>query len=454
MKRTLMLLSTVALSGCFAGSLEFPDFKGPSFWSNTPTHGPLYEETNADELQNWWNRFNDPLLSALITKALEDSPDRRAAEARVLEARGLKRTARSALFPEIGASASDGREKSVQSAADDYYDARFDASYEIDIFGRNRNRFSAADHTLENLEANYQDTTLTLIAEVARTYIEMRANEKQTLIAEKNLETQVQTLELIQQLREFGENPQLDVARSENLVNTTKASIPEFRRLRENSRLRLAVLVGALPEELSGLSEGSGNIPGSDVEPVLMTPAKVLALRPDVRAAAANLRAKTNLSEAAVADIFPIFTLSGFYGVAENSFANSTNIWNIAIGAAVTLLDFGRLEGQVDAARAREKEAYELYRKTVLEAVSELETALNDYAQINEQAVLLFKAYENAEESFILSRQLFTEGEISFLDVLDVQRTVNDAESALITAEAAKASALIRLYKSLGVGPA
>ena len=454
MKRSLLLISTVALSGCLGSSLEFPDFKGPSFWSNAPSHGPLYQETSAQDLQGWWHGFNDPLMGALIEKALKDSPDRRMAEARVLEARGLKRTARSSLFPEIGLSGSTGREETVQSAADDYYDARFDASYEIDIFGRNRGRFSAADATLENLEAQYQDATLTLIAEVARTYIEMRANEKQTFIAQKNLETQIQTLELIQTLREAGENPQLDVERSENLVNTTKASIPEFKRLSENSRLRLAVLVGALPEELDNISSVKGDIPGGDVAPVLMSPAKVLALRPDVRAAAANLRAQSDLTEAAIADIFPIFTLSGFYGIAENSFANSTNIWNVALGAAVTLLDFGRLEGQVDAARAREMEAYELYRKTVLEAVSELETALNDYAHINEQSALLLKAYENADAAFNLSKQLFTEGEISFLDVLDAQRTVNDADSALVNAEAAKASALIRLYKSLGVGPA
>ncbi len=454
MKAALILLSTVTLSGCFAGPLEFPDFKGPSFWTKAKTSGPLYQETNAENLQGWWHGFNDPLMGVLIEKALADNPDRRIAAARVLEARGLKRTAGSALFPEIGASAGAGREETIQSTADDYYDARFDASYEIDIFGRNRGRFSAADATLESLQAQYQDTTLTLIAEVARTYIEARANEKQTLIAQKNLETQVQTLELVQNLRDAGENPQLDVERAENLVNTTKASIPEFTRLSENAWLRLAVLVGALPEELAEVSKTHGDIPGGDVAPVLMSPAKVLALRPDVRAAAANLRAQSKLSEAAIADIFPIFTLSGFYGVAENAFANSTNIWNVAIGAAVSLLDFGRLEGQVDAARAREKEAYELYRKTVLEAVNEVETALNDYAHINEQAALLFKAHENAAAAFDLSRQLFTEGEISFLDVLDAQRTVNDAESSFINAEAAKASALIRLYKSLGVGPA
>jgi NodT family efflux transporter outer membrane factor (OMF) lipoprotein len=452
MKRSLLFMTIFSLSGCLAGPLEFPDFKGPSFWTKASGNETLYRETNAQSLQGWWHGFNDPLMSALIEKALSDSPDRRIAEARVLEARGLKRAARAPLFPALGASAGAGREETAQSSADGYYDARFDASYELDIFGRNRARLSSADATLQSLQAQYHDETLTLIAEVARTYTEARANEKQARIAQKNLETQVQTLELVQNLRDAGENPQLDVERAENQVNTTRAAIPEFQRLSENAWLRLSVLVGVLPEELADASETPGDIPGANVTPVLMSPAKVLALRPDIRAAAANLRAQGKLSESAIANIFPIFTLSGFYGIAENSFTSSTGIWNVAIGTAVSLLDFGRLEGQVDAARAREREAYELYRKTVLEAVVELETALNDYAHANEQTASLHKAYENAQNAFTLSKQLFAEGEISFLDVLSAQRTLNEADSALISAQAAKASALIRLYKSLGVG--
>lgn len=454
MIRNLLLMTTaLSLSGCFAGSFEMADFKGPGLWQNAAQDDAFVAEVEPEALQNWWLGFNDQALNTLIKQALDENPDRKAAEARIFEARGLRKTARAGLLPQIGASASTGREKTVQSKADDYYDARFDASYEVDIFGANRNRFGAARATLERMEAQYQDVTLSLIAEVARSYIEMRANEKQALIAQNNLEAQMQTLQLIRYLKDAGENPQLDVERAENLVNTTKASIPEYQRRAENARLQLAALTGRLPEDLMDLTPQQASIPTSDIAPVMMAPAKVLAIRPDIRAAAANLRAQTDLAEAATADIFPKFTLGGFYGVAENAFASSTGIWNVAIGAAVSLLDFGRLAGQVDAARAREKEAYELYRGTVLDAVREVETALNDYARINESTVLLFKAYANAQEAFNYSEDLFKEGEISFLDVLDAQRTVNTAQSNLISAEEQKAAALIRLYKSLGVGP-
>ncbi|MCB9982588.1 MAG: efflux transporter outer membrane subunit [Rhodospirillales bacterium] len=453
MRTFWLACSALTLSACVTDSLNMPDFKGPSFWTKAGGQEEAVDESSAEQLQNWWHRFNDPALSALIDKALSDSPDRKIAEARLLEARGLRRVARASLFPQIGASASKGREDTVQSDTDDYYDARFDASYELDIFGKNRKVFSARKASLESLEASYRDVTLSLIAEVARTYIEMRGYEKQTAIAQDNLKTQEQTLALIDQLRAVGENPQLDVDRAANLVNTTRASIPEFQRQSENARLRLGVLTGTLPEDLTDMTATQGRIPGSDVAPVLMAPAQVLALRPDILAAAANLRAKTHLTSATIAAAFPTFTLSGFYGVAENAFAASTGIWNVALGAAVSVLSFGRIEGEIDAAHAREKEAYELYRKTVLEAVVEVETALNDYARINEQAFSLFKAYENAQDAFLLSQQLFTEGEISFLDVLDAQRMLNSAESNLASAEAAKAEALIRLYKSLGVGP-
>lgn len=454
MRKTLLTCTTaLMLSGCVTDTWELPDFKGPSLWVKASAQEEIIQNDSASQLQNWWHRFSDPALSALIDKALTDSPDRKIAQARILEARGLRKSTRSSLFPQIGASASKGREKTVQSGADDFYDARFDASYELDIFGQNRKRVAASDAALQGIEAQYQDITLTLIAEVARTYIEMRSYEKQTMIAQKNLKAQEQTLALVMQLQAAGESPQLDVERAENLVNTTRASIPEFQRQSENARLRLSVLTGALPEELRNIGGTPAQIPGSDVAPVLMAPATVLALRPDIAAAAANLRARSHLSAATIAAIFPTFSLSGFYGVAENAFAGSTGIWNVALGSAVSILSFGRLEGEIDAARAREVQAYERYRKTVLEAVVEVETALNDYAHTNEQAFSLFKAYENAENAFMLSQQLFTEGEISFLDVLDAQRTANNAESALISAEAARASALIRLYKSLGAGP-
>lgn len=448
----MRLLSTfvvlLVMAGCYAtqGDLKTPD--SPQNWSEKNSANVPF--VNIDELKEWWLHFEDPALNRLVQLSLVGSPDRRLAEARINEARGIKRTSRSTLFPQIDARASGGREDTGNNT-DDFYEAGFDASFELDVFGQNRKRVEAASAQILAVEEQYFDITLTLVAEVARAYTEFREFQKQVRIAKKNLDIQVSTLNLIRDQESVGEAPQLDVERAENLVNTTKASIPEFERSAENARLRLTVLTGELPSQIAADLIKPTDIPGANIKPVLLTPAQVLALRPDVRAAAAGLDASTALAEAETADIFPTFNLGGFFGVADSATISSATIWNIFIGGAVALLDFGRIEGRIDSARAREVQSYETYRKTVLEAVTEVETALNDYTMINERRISLHKAYNNADKALELSRQLFTEGEVSFLDVLDSQRTVNEADSALVTTQAAQTESLIRLYKSLGV---
>ena len=453
-KYSLTLLSTILLTGWlsqYGSDISLSDQKKPENWTHTSAD---IETAKVADLKQWWTKLDDPVLNQLITQALSDSPDRLIAEARIAEARGARRSARSFLFPQISAAGSVGREDAATSSGlypDNFYEAGFDASYEIDIFGRNRKNLSAADEQLLALEEQYHDITLSLIAEITRTYIDLRAAQNQLKIAQKNLETQERTLSLINNLYELGESPKLDVERARNLVETTKALLPEFSRQAESARFRLSTLIGDISENMQPALSSPENIPGANIQPVLIGPARVLALRPDVRASAHLLAASSDLADATLADIFPTFTISGFYGVIDNALSSSTSIWNVALGAAVSVLDFGRIEGQIDVANAREKQAYEQYRKTVLEAVSEVETALSDYAHINQQRISLLHAYESANKSFELSQTLFKEGEIAFLDVLDAQRTVNDSQSALISAKAAQAESLTRLYKSLGV---
>ncbi len=449
MKHLILLSSTLLLSGCFATAQDFTEPQTPQQW--TAYQSELVQKTEIQNLSAWWKSFNDPVLNVLVDTALSSSPDRLIAEARITEARGLKRTARSSLFLQIGASANGGREDTTQTSTDNFYDAKFDASFEVDVFGKNRKASNAATAEVEALRASYHDVSLTLIADVTRAYIQYRAFEKQVVIAQKNLTSQEKTLDLIREQQRLGEAPQLDVERAENLVNTTKSSIPEFKRLSDNARLQLTVLTGQLPEQImSVLSESSG-VPAANAAPVLLAPAQVLALRPDIRAAAAQLNASTLRAESVTAEFFPSFTVSGFFGVADNALASSMTIWDVALGAAVSLIDFGRIEGRIDAARARETQAYQAYRKTVLNAVVNVETALTDYARVNERRVSLQSAYGNAERALTLSQNLFSEGEISFLDVLDAQRTLNAADSELVNAEALQAESLVRLYKSLGV---
>jgi NodT family efflux transporter outer membrane factor (OMF) lipoprotein len=449
MRHILLVLAILPLSGCFTTGMNFIDPPRPDKWSQSDIQ--VLADQDVQQLRGWWTRFKDPALNKLVDMALAGSPDRRIAEARIAEARGLKRTAFSALFPQVGGTGRTGREKTAAVDNESFYDAAFDASFEIDIFGKSRKANDAAFFDLQAVEASYHDVSLTLIADVARAYIDYRGSSKQAKIARKNLEIQERTLGLIRTRKDAGEATQLDVERSENLVNTTRSSIPEFERQAENARLQLTVLTGALPAETMPILAAEWAVPGADVKPVLLAPAQVLALRPDIRAATAAFNAGTARAESTTAEIFPSFSLSGLYGVTDSALVDSVSIWNVALGAAVTVLDFGRIEGRIDAARAQEVQAFETYRKAILVAVTDVERALNDYAKVNQQRASLQAAYNNAERALTLSQQLYREGEISFLDVLDAERTANEADSALITAEVLQAESLIRLYKSLGV---
>lgn len=440
----------VSLSACMTNPQKFDAIEQPESWQEQKTQTVSLIKDN-DQLKQWWLGFNDDSLNQLIEITLAESPDRLIAAARVKEARGNRRSTRSYLFPQINFSSSVSREAISEDTIGNFYDARFDASYEIDVFGKNKNNVEAADAQIEALEATYDDVSITLIAEVIRSYIDYRAFQKQIEIANKNLLVQEKTLNLIREQRKFGETPQLDVERAENIVNTTRASIEEFKRFAANASLQLSVLTGQLPTQLLSLLAEPQEVPKVDEKPILLEPAQVLTLRPDIRSAHAMLVANTNLAESTTAELFPTFTIGSFFGLAKNFFTNPTTLWNVIAGAAVSVLDFGRIEGRIDAAQARELQAYQTYRKSILQAVTEVEVALSDLSTIKQQLVSLQHAYENADKALHLSQILYREGEISFLDVLDSQRTVNEAESAVITAEASQAESLVRLYKALGV---
>ena len=186
-------------------------------------------------------------------------------------------------------------------------------------------------------------------------------------------------------------------------MNKTESTIPEYRRQADIARLQLTILTGTLPHEILPIVETESDITSLTIDPILMSATSVLNNRPDIRASIASLSEATSLSNSAAASIWPTFSLSGFYGIGETALVNSTNIWTLAAGTAVSLLNFGRIEGEIDASKEREKQAFESYRKTILNATVEVETALVDVTRLKSQGVSIQKAFNNAENSFKLS---------------------------------------------------
>ncbi|MEC9291954.1 MAG: TolC family protein [Pseudomonadota bacterium] len=442
-----VLASALMLSGCMPlknpnKGLEAPE---ASVWQNTPL-----EAGSITGLENWWLHFEDPALEALVAQAMMDSPTLAIAAARVEEARGSKRTSLGGLLPNISGTGTATESDEGASNQRGSFEAGFDASWEIDLWGKNRNAYTASAKSFKAREAQYQQSKIVLISEIARTYTALRAAERQVELTQRNIKTLEETKRIIEAQKRVGEAGRLDVERTDNLLNSTRAQVPEAERIREAQRLALSVLVGVLPENLDDMIMIDGSIPSAEHVPLLESPSDVLKRRPDVRAAQLEFAAATDLSESAFANIFPSLTLGGFFGIAEGLAFDPTEIWRLSASSSLRLLDFGRLRGQIDAARARERIAFETYRGTILEAVADVETALSDYAHLKREEQALAAALVNAKSALKLSKKLYKEGEIAFLDVLDSERTAISADRAHVDAQSQVTQALIRLYKSLG----
>lgn len=446
MKWLSLISAACLLNACVTSSQStFETPAAPDVWTQDAAI------VDAVDLRQWWHAFNEPVLNQLIDMALADNPDINNAQARIAQARGLRQTRYATLLPSLGLSASAGRQETVSTSADNFYEAGFDAAYEVDLFGKNRNAIDAVDADITALRADLQAARLSLVAEIVRVFIDYREANKNLSIAQKNLKIQSGTLHIVRQRYQYGEGTRLDVERAESQVHNTRASLPEYQRLSDNAALSLIGLTGALPDHITAILQQGRTIPVSALGPVLMAPAAVLNGRPDVRAAQARLVASQAQTASVTASLFPTLTLSGFFGVAESSVSSATTIWSLAAGTAVSLIDFGRIEGQIDSAKAQEMQAYQEWRKAVLQTVQDVETAMRDYIALTRRYDALTAAYDNTAQALFLSQDLFQAGEVSFIDVLDAQRNLNQADGLLVIAEAAKAQTLIRLYKALGV---
>ena len=445
-----MLAALLPLSACTVGDItqHLPDI-APSWAAHDAVKA---QPVPASGLHEWWKQFNDPSLTWLIETTLKENPDVRLAAARIEEARGLEKSSFAALFPSIDASADASRQRSsfFKPMVGNTQNAGFDASYEIDLFGKNRDASRAADSATIAFAKDYDWVKLSMAAEVTRTYVLMRAAEKQIILAERNLETEKDTLALVQRQRKAGGSSDFDVDRTALQVNQSAAHIADYKRHKETYALALITLTGVTTQELAPHLGAAGDIPGIDLSAIADTPANVIARRPDIAAANARLAQATSLKESQAAAIFPTLSISGMYGISKTLLVDTANAWSITGNAAVNLIDFGRIQGQIDAASAREVEAYETWRKAILQGLQDVESSLTSVSRIHEQRIALNKAKGNAASAVKLAQLRYRAGDSSLLDVLDAQRQQIDADSALIDAEGNYVTSIVALYKALG----
>jgi len=450
---------SLLLGGC---TLPTPsanaDLKLPAAWKNA---GAFPVAAPSKDLARWWGRFDDPTLNRLIADSLQSSPDVATATARVRESRARQVAQRASLFPSLGGSAStrSGTTKSDQGGtfSSNSYSAGLDASWEADLFGKNRSAVEAAAANLGATEENLHSVQAALAAEIATTYTNLRANEARMTVLRRNIATREQTSQLATWRLQAGEADSLESNQALSSLESALAGVPALEQAISQGRNTLALLVGLNPGSLDAtLSAGHKGIPNPSQSLAIGIPADALRQRPDVRVAGYQVLAAAANTRAADAARYPSLNLSGSLGInalsAGKIFNPETASANVIAGLSTPIFDAGRLRANLTAASAAEDQAIENYRATVLTALSETENALIACRRTAERLATLERATALAREADLLARQRYEAGEIDFSDVLDTQRSVLGLEESLLNTRTDRTTAYIRLYQALGGG--
>ncbi len=404
---------------------------------------------------NWWAHFADPTLDNLMREALANNKTLAMAKARIEEARANRAATRAQLLPNIYATGNATRNNlGANGLGTTLGIAELDgnASWELDLFGANQARASAASAIVQSEEANTHAITVSLLAEVARNYFDMRNDERQIAIAQKNLADEQKTYDLTKAQFEGAMASDFDVQRAGAQVSTTAAQIPMLKAAYAAAQNRLNVLMGYAPGTKNALLATPENVAPVDPHVVVAAPAAVLANRPDVRAAERQFAASIANLRAADRDLFPKINLLGLYGYQSSNLLNVAHPWSIAANLTQPILDFGRLESAIDVADAQQKEAFANYQQTVLSALEDMENALTNYLQETERNNSLRRAFEQDHRAEQLAHLQYQDGEIALLDVLVAEQNALTAESTLAASDAALRKDLVAIYAAAGGG--
>lgn len=465
---TLTLAVIANAGGCVVGPNYHPVPPSVSAtWSSPVTNGLT---ATAFTTSSWWSSFNDVELNSLIQRAAQSNLDLRVAEARLRQARAVRGGAAANFDPTVDASGSYARAKQSQNQPffgalplpPDFpfeysvYQMGFDASWEIDLFGGKRRAFEAATADWESVLEARNDALLSLLAEVARNYVELRGSQHRLEIARRDLSLQEEAVELARARFQSGVATGLDVTRAAALLASVEATVPPLETGVRGAMYGLAVLLGLEPGALVAELSAAAPIPPAPPEVPIGLPSDLLRRRPDVRRAERQLAAETARIGMEKSQWFPKLSLTGDAGFESVSTASwfqpGSRFWSIGPSLQWRVLDFGRVRAQVQAQTAIQEAALATYERTVLSSLQEAESAVVTYAQEqNRHRALTVEVAEN-ERSLAMASTLYDEGRVSFLDVLDAWRSLYQSEDQLAMSDQAVSLDLIALYKALGGG--
>jgi len=471
----LVVLFTLALlvSGCMVGpDFVRPDAQVEEAWLQQ--HNQIIK-SEPEDLSEWWSVFNDPVLDDLIEIASRQNLDLQNAGLRIIEARAQLGIAVGSQYPQtqqIGgeATANQLSENAPNGAGADKffynYQLGFDAAWELDFWGRFRRGVESANASLYATLADYDDILVSLIAEVARTYFEIRTIEQRLVFARQNVSLQEESRDIAAARFQFGAESELDVTQAKALLKQTQAIIPPLEASLRQAKNALAILLGILPTEVQDILGPPKPIPTVPIEVAVGIPAELLRRRPDIRLAEFQAAFQSAQIGIAKADLYPSFSLVGSIGLQSSDKggvrSNRANFSDLFTSGGITyfigptfqwpIFNYGRLKNNVRVQDARFQQLVVNYQNTVLRAFQDVEDATVGFLRTQEQAGFLSDSVQQYRRSAELSLIQYSEGLTTYQRVIDSQRNLTQQEDAFASATGSVGTNLIALYKALGGG--
>lgn len=455
-------LALFVLWGCVSVGPDYvpPETAVPPTWHAVMDDSLAPVPADPETLARWWAALDDAVLTDLIERAVTGNIDLQTALARIREARARRGISQAGFYPTVDAfgayTRSRGSDSSGSGREVELYSTGLDAGWELDVFGGTRRSVEAADADLAASWEDLNHVLVSLLAEVAFNYIDVRALQARIAVAEANARTQEETYLLARSRHEAGLTDALAVQSALYNLAGTRAQIPTLRTSLDGAQNRLAVLLGEAPGTLHPELSAERAIPVPPATVAVGVPADTVRQRPDVRRAERQLAAQTARIGVATADLYPRFTLFGAVGYDASSLGNlvdSDNLgWRFGPRISWRLFQGGAIRQNIEVRSALQDQALTHYQTTVLGALEEAENALTAYVGEQLRRESLIQATEAAEEAFQLARDQYEAGLVDFNTVLIAQRSLLSFQDQLAQSEGTVTINLVRLYKAMGGG--
>ncbi len=454
--KLLFLLVILSLSSCMTVGPDYktPEMDVPDKWHSSSSEN-ISTEGDDSNLAEWWESFNDPILTDLINRAISSNLSIREAVLRLTEARIRRGLSKADKYPSVNSSASVTKSHS-SGTSNTLYQLGFDASWEIDLFGGIRRSIEAYDADVESSEESLRDVTISLISEVATYYVQLRLYQSELDITNSSLKAQEETHEIVAWRYEAGLVTELDLKKSEYSLEQTRAQVPSILLSIEQAENKIAVLLGCNPGELKEILNPVKTVPVFQNKIKTGIPADLLRQRPDLRKAERDLAAQTARIGVAVSDLYPTITLSGSLKASSSTLSSLTDSDSISrsIGPSLSWPIFrgGSIRRNIEIQSTAAEQLLVQYKSLLLSAVEEVENALSScfYQQIKN--ISLKKAYDAAQRSYELATMQYSSGLVDFQVLLEAQRTLLSLQDQVIQSEGQISINYITLYKALGGG--